>query len=410
MTDFIDPRTNPEPPPRVSRAPADHGDELRELLELCFAGRVYEVERWIQAGRPLQALTYKVPKKPMVVSPLRAAIRRRRTDVVLLLLCNGYRLELEAEFPRSVLDEALEDGGLDVVELLLKWGADPTKVQADNVLNTFSSDLIERFWQSGVDFTDDPGFIRYLASTVNKPLYGWLRRNRSTNPRLQAALDVALLEAVTEDEDLPAHLLLWAGAQPHRKVPYDHTLDDFDSWQPDELISSAEAAIIYGRQRLFERLRVAELPDLVAQVAHAHDCSTLKRLVAVRAPSDWSAVILAFIHRMTWSRLGAWDEQEALRFIASSGGRLLNADADEIRGLRRQLLELRADDFTWVVKWLRNEKHCERAIFSELTRTAAMQQKLDALAVGGRYTPPSKKMSRANERRQRARRKGAAAG
>ena len=372
------------------------------VARLCFAGRVYEVERWIQAGRPLQALTYKVPKKPMVVSPLRAAIRRKRTDVVLLLLCNGYRLELEVEFPRSVIDEALENGRLDIVELLLTWGADATNVQAEKVLSTFRTDLIDRFWRSGVDFTDDPGFIRYLATTVNKPLHGWLRRNRSTNPRLQAALDCALLEAVTEDEELPAHLLLWAGAQPHRKVPHGHTLDDFDSWQPDELISSAEAAIIYGRQRLFERLRVAEMPDLEAQVAHAHDCSTLKRLVALRAPSDWSVVILVIIHRMTWSRGAAWDEQEALRFNALSGGRLVRADADEIRGLRRQLLELRAEDFAWVVKWLRQEKHCERTIFYELTRTAAMQQKLDALAAGARYIPPSQKMSRANKRRQRA--------
>ena len=45
-------------------------------------------------------------------------------------------------------------------------------------------------------------FPAYLAHTVNKPLYGWLRRNRS-DQRLQDALDMALLEAITEDREVP---------------------------------------------------------------------------------------------------------------------------------------------------------------------------------------------------------------
>jgi hypothetical protein len=57
MTDFVDPRSNPEPPARVSREPAAHGEELRELVQLCLAGRVYDVEHWIQESRPLQALS-----------------------------------------------------------------------------------------------------------------------------------------------------------------------------------------------------------------------------------------------------------------------------------------------------------------------------------------------------------------
>ena len=93
MIEFVDPRTNPEPPPRVSHEPAAYGDELRELLALCVAGRVYDVERWIQDGRPIQALSYKRPQKATVVSPLRAAIRKKQRDLVLLFLCNGYRLE-----------------------------------------------------------------------------------------------------------------------------------------------------------------------------------------------------------------------------------------------------------------------------------------------------------------------------
>jgi len=54
------------------------------------------------------------------------------------------------------------------------------------------------------------------------------------------------------------------------------------------------------------------------------------------------------------------------------------------------------------MKWLKKEKHCEPAIYAEVTRTTAMRQKLEALAAGTRYLSPSQKMSRANERRRRA--------
>src|SRR5713101_1868881 len=95
MVAFVDPRSSPEPPPKVSREPATHGEELLEFIRFCSSGRLYGAERWIQEGRPIQALAYSRPKKPAVLSPLRAAIRDHNPDLVLLLVCNGYRLDLE---------------------------------------------------------------------------------------------------------------------------------------------------------------------------------------------------------------------------------------------------------------------------------------------------------------------------
>ena len=34
----------------VACAPARHGEELRELVQLCTGGRIYEVERWTPAS------------------------------------------------------------------------------------------------------------------------------------------------------------------------------------------------------------------------------------------------------------------------------------------------------------------------------------------------------------------------
>jgi hypothetical protein len=405
VTDFIDPRSNPEPPPLVSREPAAHGDALRELLHLCSAAQIYDVERWIQEGRPIQALTYKRPKRAAVISPLRAAIRRKQSDLVLLFLCNGYRMDLEVDAAGSVLDEALRIRAFEILELLLKWGADPVRVSAEEVVDTYRTDLIERFWQAGVDYTADSEVISYLAHTVNKPLYGWLRQHRS-DQRVQDALDIALLEAVDRDEELPARLLLWAGANPHRKVPMLRDMGQPDAWMEAAFYSSAEAAIAFGRHRLLDHLRIKEMPELDDQAASAHDTWMLKKLVTLKPPWDWSPVILAFIRRFC-SRYGSsssWDAREALRFIASSGGKLTTVPPGELRYLRSHLLEVSsADDFNWLLKWLRNPKNCEAALFVELMRTPAVKRKLEAAATGAACLSPSQKMSRANDRRQRAR-------
>jgi len=45
-----------------------------------------------------------------------------------------------------------------------------------------------------------------------------------------------------------------------------------------------------------------------------------------------------------------------------------------MRYLRRGLLDLRnADDFLWLLRWLKGEKHCEPAIHRELTRTTSIR-------------------------------------
>jgi hypothetical protein len=147
------------------------------------------------------------------------------------------------------------------------------------------------------------------------------------------------------------------------------------------------------------------MPELEAHIPRAHDSLTLKKLVSLRPPSDWSAVVLAFIRELCppfW-RNSSWDAREALGFIGSSGGKLTTVSADEMRWLRRQLLDIsQPDDFLWLLRWLKKEQHCESAIYEELTRTPSMRQKMEALNVGARYLTPSQKMSRANDRRRRA--------
>jgi hypothetical protein len=78
---------------------------------------------------------------------------------------------------------------------------------------------------------------------------------------------------------------------------------------------------------------------------------------------------------------------------------LVTVSPDQIRYLRHVLLKVQETDaFLWLLRWLKNEKHCVPAIYEEVTRTASMSQKIEALNAGGRYLSPSRKMARAKSR------------
>jgi len=106
---WVDPRANPKPPaPEPRWKPVEDPQEIGELLAFCRTGRIYEIERWIMAGKPLQATKYEVYRRGRLDSPLEVAIGNDLYDVVLLLLCNGYQMAAESNPYRTPLDYALE--------------------------------------------------------------------------------------------------------------------------------------------------------------------------------------------------------------------------------------------------------------------------------------------------------------
>ena len=98
MADFVDPRTHPKPDSRLTGSVlAQSLDQAEGLHRLCREGRIYEVEAWIKAGRPLQVQPggtgHRMP------TALQVALETGQHSLLLLLLCNGYRLDLEPVCP-----------------------------------------------------------------------------------------------------------------------------------------------------------------------------------------------------------------------------------------------------------------------------------------------------------------------
>jgi len=96
--DFVDQRTNPDPAsPRPPARFTEATSELADRHRFCQEGRLYDVERWIAAGRPLQpAPGVRMSRRQRFRTALEIARDRQDHALVLLLLANGYDLSFRA--------------------------------------------------------------------------------------------------------------------------------------------------------------------------------------------------------------------------------------------------------------------------------------------------------------------------
>ncbi len=378
---WIDPRTEPEPPAPSSKSPpASDPTEIAPLMKLCRIGRIYEVERRIVQGKPLQVAHLPKITPRSSRTPLEIAIDTGQQDLALLLLCNGYQPHLE---PEISINRALRKKCWGIVRLLIHWGVDPRQVDPHTVLDSYDRDMIELFWEAGVDYTQDGLLATYLAFTgSNRPLYGWIRRHRD-EPRIASAMIQALLKAFLEDHDRAACMLLWAGADPHRLCPpEDFGLDEENENEPR---TALEQAVCYGKGKYLKNImRLDPTRDDLERVSRfICDGEAVDALIAVWPSGDWSQAINHNIRRMSYG-LSQWESQskKCLERIEFHGGRLSFISSEEIRSLRRDMLNFRyGSQLCHVVELLAEEKFCEPAIFQELMKTGSIRGKLERESV-----------------------------
>lgn len=392
MIELVDPRSNPEPPARVSHEPAAHGDELRELVRFCANGSVYEAERWIQQGRPIQALNYKVPKRGTLESPLRAAVRTKHRDLVLLLLCNGYALGLEPTDRGSVLDEALEARAFDLADLLLAWGADPKSVDLGTLFDTYKTDLFERFQNLGIDLTKGHALAAALAyHTSNRPLFGFAKRHRATNPRMQTELNIALGHHAAEGNEKGVQLCLWAGADPHApalclRFWRRSSGDDENNEDGEYLVSAIHEACSRGNANILKRLRPDPGRDNFQDLYEtATDRAVIDVLAEKALPEKIGPVILHHLWWATFIERGYWTATHALRRLFELGVRWTQSTPDEISNLRRSLLKASDSIFVELMKLLAGADFCSPEILKELARPSSMRARMTQVG----FMPPS---------------------
>lgn len=375
MTDtgFVDPRTRPAvgraPAPRITSTP----DDLADLHDLCRAGRLYDVEEWVRSGFPLQ-MDPDVPRPRRWTSALELALEAGNEGVILLLLCNGYDPNLETDSP---LDLALASRRWDLLDLLLEWGADPHRVDLTTLFGTYQSDLFHRFRALGVDLTRGHALAEALAEhSSHKPLFGFAKRLRPQDRRIQHELNMALLHHAGRGNAKGVQLCLWAGADPHARTPDLRDIDDDQGEDEPVGVTPVWMACLHGDPDIVRRLGPdPEADDIDALYRVTDSAAVLEILVEIALPRDVGSVIASHLSAFDFRR-DRWHSTYVLRQLFDLGVRWHDATKDGVARVRSDLLRLPDESFVEVVKLLAEGDHCAPEILSELGRTPAIRKKM----------------------------------
>jgi ankyrin repeat protein len=181
---------------------------LLQLLSLCRAGKLYEVEHWIAQGNPIHA-----PPK-LRTSPLLVAIDRGFHSLVELLLKSGA----DPLANGNALQRAVRRRHPEIAELLIRHGMDLTSVRMREACYSGSPELVRLFLEHGGDPPSDDAFAEALL-TGNKAMLGIYRSYVARIPSLQQQADIALRYCCEDGRLGGVCRLLWAGANPRAKVP-----------------------------------------------------------------------------------------------------------------------------------------------------------------------------------------------
>lgn len=383
MSEFIDPRRQRVARQNVvRREPTDHFKPLTELHQLCRAGRLYDVERWIQAGRPIQVHPSAIPHRGRTSSALEIALKAGNHDLILLLLANGYDPNLE---PRCLLSVAIRGRRWDLLELLLEFRANPRRVDLSDVFDSYNSALWDRLSALGVDLAAGYELASALGyHTSNKPLFGWVKRHREDDPRIQKALNMALIHHTSEGNEKGVQLCLWAGADPHTPAPdlrWPDLVDDEDpDCEPNDCYLGSTAiyeACSQGNAKLLQRLgpdpAVDDFDDLYQAAA---DGQVIEFLATLKSPSNVGMIVSRQALWMQERPVGHPRSSDVLRRLFQVGARWTTSTPDEIASVRRSLLRMSPFNFEEAMKLLASRDYCSSEILRALGRTDTIRARM----------------------------------
>jgi ankyrin repeat protein len=367
---------------------------------MCRDGRLYDVERWIAEGKPLQLAPEAILKGTRPKTALQIALEGGQHSLAFLLLKSGYRLELERYAP---LDMALEARRWDLVDLLVEWGADLRSADVYSVLNTYNVELYERLWAIGYDLTERHEMGSILGhGTTNRPLLGFMKRHRAENTKIQQELNIALGYHVRAGNERGINLCLWAGADAHAPAPnpglglseeadLGDGEDRFIGW------SAVEEAAREGHLAILKRLAPdAAHDDFDDLYRYAKYESIIAFLATIQPPKDLTSILSWHLRwlgdRFPWAEHRGTGTTEAL---LSCGVRWEETNPERLTEIRRSLLKVGDYELRTILSRLRRPEICAPETYQELIRTIRMQERV--LALGLVKKPVSERERRGEE-------------
>ncbi len=237
-------------------------EEAKELRALVRMGRLFDVQTWLEAGKPFRTDRPSfIQSEPCVVAV--------KTGFFSMVECFLKRKLLKTEL-NTMLDIAIDMHRPDLVELLLDHGADVNAISFRTVLSEWHPDVVRLFLRYGADYKTDSPFAEAFVDCVRISL-GFFKTLLRKEPELISQANEALVEHVRKNNLKWVLLMRWLGADPRAE-----TRGEFADDEPNTAFLEAAR---YGRLDLLKRFKVDpkrdDLIELIAAPADYLDRATL---------------------------------------------------------------------------------------------------------------------------------------
>jgi hypothetical protein len=240
--------------------------EAEELLRLCRGGRLYDVEKWIAAGKSL------VLPPGTRSTPLGIAINNGFHSLAELLA----RHETQEQKNRA-LRYAVQEKRWEYVQLLMENSADLKSVPLIDALRSWDQRIIRFFLDNGADAITGSPFAAGFSERIQRalrPFLDYKAEHPELAAQLQAQLDSALRSACAKGDLKWVSLLAWAGADPRSSGP---AADEEDPTNPEHFTTAMREAAYSQDVKVLKRLK----PD-----PHRDDLPSMLRSAAMFSHGD----------------------------------------------------------------------------------------------------------------------------
>jgi hypothetical protein len=365
--------------------------DAKELVGLCRAERLYDIEKWIADGKSLDIS--EAIKRGRKKSLLEIAVETGFHSLVQLIAKN----ETDRSSKDAALVDAVSSRRLDLVQLLLANGADIKGVRLVDVLLTWEPKLIGFFIDHGADPLEGRPFAEAFGAKIRTALGPFLDYKRShpeLAPQLQDQLDCALRHFCGEGDVKWVSLLMWAGGDPRSHGPSlgkDYTED------PGCYTSGLEEACRSENLDVLKKLKPNANRDNLSKLL---DCAaiwerkeTLEYLLQIGAnpndkPNGGSSALDTVLRHLSFARFDLyrskqlkskydiWRALGCVRELLAHGATWNPNDAYDVSSLRRTLLECEPDVTIELLQMFRKHNACPAERVHRLLGTPRMKDHL----------------------------------
>jgi hypothetical protein len=367
-------------------------EEGKVLLGLCRAGRLYDVEKWIAAGKSIR--TPPQIKK----TPVQVAIDLGFHSLIELLV----RHEDSQAAKNQALSRAVSAKRLDVIELLVSCGAEIRSVPLADVLLTWEPVKIRFFLDHGADVvTDAPFAVAFCEKirTALRPFVEYKKAHPEVAPALQEQVDRALRHFCCEGDMKWISLLLWAGANPRSRGP---TMEERWADDPECHTTALQEACSKGSLEVLTKLkpdsRTDNLAELLSSAATANSKETIEYLLKLGAqPNDKENGGSSALDHSLWRLgFGSYDQFfnkrlstkyevsktfECIRALVEHGAVWKPSDRYALNQVRQALYKCEPAVTVDSVKLLAGNKACPEETLEDLLEAPRMRQHLSSLGM-----------------------------